>query len=375
MSLDTRVSQLIKRIYSAATDRSAWDSATVELFQLMGCCGGLATLVDARTGELLLCQVYTPRHSENAAFANDYVQQYPLDPSQTWRADHPDVRFCDSRQLPPALIARAHPFLQWTSSTFGSTCWYAGFASPAPGLTFCLAGHFASEITGKDGEAIKLFEIVFDHLECALRLGARPFKLASARALIRFNSDGTIEQISKGAEQLLRGRGSARRCEERLAAFSSSEQANLDRAIARVLGRRSAPSAPTAIQLQQENGRQWIAIVRPVTENFGLLGVLRQRVDVEILDQIPEVGRSDVIQSLFELTGRELQVLRLLGQGHSIDSLSAMIEVSRNTTRAHLRSIFFKTKTNSQTELMQLCSWLSNVAASDSESHDLELVN
>jgi DNA-binding CsgD family transcriptional regulator len=116
-------------------------------------------------------------------------------------------------------------------------------------------------------------------------------------------------------------------------------------------------------------------VVRPVTENFGLLGTLRRSVEVEILDQAQAAGRLDVIQSLFELTGRELQVLRLLGQGHSIDSLSAMIEISRNTTRAHLRSIFSKTRTNSQTELLQLCGSLSNVAAPDWQSADLAAVN
>ena len=375
MSLDIRVSDLIKGIYSAGADRSAWDRVVVELFQLMGCCGGIATLIDERHSELLLCRLYAPNRSTPTASADEYVANYRNDPALVWRYDNPDARFCHSELMLPRTPDGIHPFVQWMSSTLGSASWYAGYATLTPSLTFCLVGHFPPGRPEPDQDALKLFELVFDHVECALRLGARRFNEESARALIRLNSAGRVERLSRGADRMLSDRPAFRLCDGKLIASNLSEQATLDRTVERVLNGGAIGATPAAIQLEHEHGRPWVVVVRPVTENFGLLGTLRRSVEVEILDQAQAAGRLDVIQSLFELTGRELQVLRLLGQGHSIDSLSAMIEISRNTTRAHLRSIFSKTRTNSQTELLQLCGSLSNVAAPDWQSADLAAVN
>ena len=71
-----------------------------------------------------------------------------------------------------------------------------------------------------------------------------------------------------------------------------------------------------------------------------------------------------------------MQVLGSLTEGHSIDSSSARMGVSRNTTRAHLRSIFVKTKTSSQLELIQLCAGLTSATReSGRESVELETLN
>jgi len=91
---------------------------------------------------------------------------------------------------------------------------------------------------------------------------------------------------------------------------------------------------------------------------MGPLGDVRKHVQLEIIDHIPAIGRLELVQSLFDLTAREFQVITLLAGHHSVDSLSHTIGISRNTTRAHLRAIFAKTHTGSQSELMQLCGGL-----------------
>ena len=373
MSLDTRVSELIKRIHSAGRDQELWDEVFVQLLQLMGCCGGIVTLADGGR-HLLLCRLYGPEGSSFTTGVDDYVDHYGCDPAQLWAAKNPGTRFCDSRMTLSAEEYEAHPFVRWASREFGSAFWFAGFATPAEGLTFYLAAHFAGAPPERS-EALDVFEIVFDHLECALRVGTRPFAAESARALLRLDPDGKVKQLSKGAERLLSERAGLEISQNRLVASRRGEQIGLEHALQRVVGRGTVGPTPAAVQIEHDYGRPWIVVIRPVTETFGPLGALRRHVDVEVLDHMPVFGRLDVIQSLFDLTGRELQVLRLLAEGHTIDSLSGAIDVSRNTTRAHLCSIYLKTRTRSQSELMQLCGALSDLAASDRNPADLIAVN
>ena len=371
MGLGTGVSELIKRIYSAGEDRSAWDTVLVEVFQLVGACAGVASLVDFGRMRVQHYRLYGPQH--NGHSGDLQVEKLPEDPVFKWAAKNPGCRYCDSR----AILAReeyyGHPFVEWASATLGSAFWYSGCSAPANGLTFCAAAHFSGDRQDR-AQQFEQFQLLFDHMECAMRLGKRGFSNESARALIRLGDDGRVEQVSKGAERLLSDRPAITIADGRLLSAGPEQQTLVDRALDRVLPKRNRAPRPTAVMLKREQGRPWIVVLRPVAEDYGAFGKVHRQVDVELLDRIPEVAGLDVVQSLFDLTGRELQVLRLLMQGHSIDSLSATIEISRNTTRAHLRSIYTKTRTNSQSELMHLCGSLGN-AAFQSERETSALFN
>jgi DNA-binding CsgD family transcriptional regulator len=371
MDLDTRVSELIKRIYSAATDTSAWDAVVMSLLRSVGACAGIATLIELDGRRLHQCRIYGPQHYGYCI--ESYSQIYQDDPALAQVARRPEMRFCDSRATLSHDEYRTHPFVQWASTTLGSAYWYAGCSAPVSGLIFCLSAHFNND-RAADPDEVGLLRLLFDHVECAMRLTHRGFSQDSARALIRLDEQGRVEQVSRGAARLLNDRPVLNLDRGRIEMQGKLQQRLVDQALQQVLPNAARVGAPTAIQIKHEQGRPWIIVFRPVAEAYGPFGKVNRRVDVELLDRVPAMARLDVVQSLFDLTGRELQVLRLLAQGHSIDSLSANIEISRNTTRAHLRSIYAKTKTNSQAELMQLCSGLSSAAALGDDA-GLELLN
>ncbi len=371
MSLDTRVSDLIKRIYSAAGDTAAWDSAMMSLFRALGSCAGIASLIEVDEMRLHRCRIYGPQHYGYCV--EGYAERFRTDPTLPWVTGKPDARFCDSRAAIPHEEYLKHPYVDWASTTLGATHWYAGCSTPNSGLNFCMSAYFAHDHE-TDPEDLALFRLLFDHVECAMRLANRGFSEDSARALIRLNDQGVAEQLSRGAERMLGDRSAIRLEQRRMTVSGTLQQRIVDQALAQVLPSGDHAGRPTAIQIKHDHGRPWIIVFRPVAEAYGPFGKVNRKVDVELLDRVPAMARLDVVQSLFDLTGRELQVLRLLANGHSIDSLSASIEISRNTTRAHLRSIYAKTKTNSQAELMQLCSGLSSAAALG-EDADLELLN
>lgn len=60
------------------------------------------------------------------------------------------------------------------------------------------------------------------------------------------------------------------------------------------------------------------------------------------------------LTQLFGLTPAESRLATALANGLSLDEASANLHISRNTSRAHLRSIFSKTGVNQQTQLVSL---------------------
>ena len=365
MTIDARVSALIKKIYMAGEDPQAWDDVAVSLLQIIGCQAGIATLVRLPRMQLLSCRVYAPRVAGLEDGTDGYPEHYADDPCLVWASINPHARFCDSRELLSANPDFAHPFARWARSRLQAEQWYTGFSSSEDAPTFFLSAYFGEQSNDRMDEAGAIFRTIFDHMDCALQLGRQPSVDVSARALIRLSSEGAVQQLSRGADALFKQRGPLRIDGTSLATNCVVEQKNLEQALALASAANTASPGPTAVHLASDHGRPWIAVVRPVYECFGPFGKVNQQIQVEVFDRVPTIGRLDIVQSLFNLTGRELQVLRLLSEGHSIDSSSACLAVSRNTTRAHLRSIYTKTRTGSQTELMQLCAGLSAAASAD----------
>jgi DNA-binding CsgD family transcriptional regulator len=75
------------------------------------------------------------------------------------------------------------------------------------------------------------------------------------------------------------------------------------------------------------------------------------------LHRLPELGEA-ILHQAFGLTPAEINLARLLIAGKSMPSAAAVLGVSATTTRTHLKSMFAKTQTRSQSELAVLLSRL-----------------
>lgn len=62
----------------------------------------------------------------------------------------------------------------------------------------------------------------------------------------------------------------------------------------------------------------------------------------------------ELVRQLFDLTPAEAAVARRLASGLSLEDAASSLDISRNTARAHLRSIFSKSGITRQTELVRL---------------------
>jgi DNA-binding CsgD family transcriptional regulator len=133
----------------------------------------------------------------------------------------------------------------------------------------------------------------------------------------------------------------------------------LDQAIGNALNIVAAGTRPRALHLHPEQGRPWIIVIRPLLSSYGPFGQIRCDLLVEIHDVIPRIGSIDLLQPLYELSSREMQLVRLLVDGHSLQSAARVMAITENTVRTHLRAVFEKTATTRQSELIRLCAGLS----------------
>lgn len=357
MSLDERVSDLIKRIYCASHDVEEWDSIATQLLDMVGGCFALTTVVDLSTRQFESYRFYGPGTSANARGVEEYAELYRSDPTLRFAAENPAARFCDSSETVVGDYLE-DPFIQWNAARFGATHWYVGYTPPSEELSFSFSIHIPAATGAATGEQLSLFRMIFDHMECAVRLQRRPFKSESARALLVLDRTGLVRQVSKGGQMLFSRPGAIAIIGSRLICSCTREQARLDRALAEAANVVTTGVRPTAVKIESAHGNPWIVIVRPVLNSYGPFGNIEHQLHMEIHDGSPRVGSLDLIQSLFNLTARELQIVRLLADHHSVESLSELLHISPNTARTHLRAIFSKTATTRQSELMQLCSGL-----------------
>jgi DNA-binding CsgD family transcriptional regulator len=69
-------------------------------------------------------------------------------------------------------------------------------------------------------------------------------------------------------------------------------------------------------------------------------------------NRVPETP-VETLQRLFALTLGEAEVLRLLTTGQTVEEIAATLAIRPSTVRSHLASLFAKTDTRRQAELIQ----------------------
>ena len=70
--------------------------------------------------------------------------------------------------------------------------------------------------------------------------------------------------------------------------------------------------------------------------------------------EIGQVGATSVLESLYDLTHAEADLVRLVSEGHSLLQVATERGVTMNTVRSQLKQVFSKTDTSRQGELVHL---------------------
>lgn len=174
---------------------------------------------------------------------------------------------------------------------------------------------------------------------------------------ILLDSKGQVLEVNDAAKAHLGG--CIRVAHHQVSALDRKANDRLQALIANA-GHEREPGQPgddTFVILPRAGRRPVIAYASPIpsTSGGGIAGTMILLVSQEH-DRGPDAA---LLQKLFSLTPAELRLVTALARGHDLQSTAALLKLSVGTLRVHLKSIFEKTNTGRQAELIWLLARLS----------------
>jgi DNA-binding CsgD family transcriptional regulator/PAS domain-containing protein len=181
----------------------------------------------------------------------------------------------------------------------------------------------------------------------------------SARAVFLINSEGTITFTNRAASRLTAMRDGLTVEHGELRAASASGTTRLRSIVAEAVNTSSGSGfgAGGMLAVGRPSGRRpFLLLVCPVSQHATLFpGVEKAAAMIFVTD--PEqiaVMDEDTLQTLFGLTPAEAKLTRLLAQGCALTEAGAQLGLRRETARTRVKTIFDKTNTHRQAELVRL---------------------
>lgn len=176
--------------------------------------------------------------------------------------------------------------------------------------------------------------------------------------VVILDHSGKIVRASDAAMRLLESRDGLQIQGNKLRATSAKEDRDFQAAVKMAMNNGEGTDAPLSRGLsltKQSGSRNLGVIVRPIHAAKDNAAAANSAVAVYIRDPEtnPEV-EGELVRQLFDLTPAEAAVARRLTAGLSLEDAATSLDISRNTARAHLRSIFSKSGITRQTELVRL---------------------
>ncbi|OWJ58689.1 helix-turn-helix transcriptional regulator [Inquilinus limosus] len=351
------LSDLIGRVYDAGTDPAAWQQALTEICRWAG--GDVA--------QILVFEAGAPAPFFNVAVGYDaaaharYLRDYALqDPRlPAWRRLPPTVQPCH-HVVDPAWLDRQ----DFGAFLDESNCrWTMGAIDPAFAGVAGISVRRPRRAGPFTPEEVRRFDLVVPHIRRSLALMQRIEGLAGRaraaedvldrfdRAVVLLGADGRVVHVNALADRLIES-GRLQLRGRRLRSADPGEAAALRGLIAATLepGPRSGgvkllaagvpliasacrlpDCRPAALAAPQAAAALFLAPGGGGRDDFG-----------------------DILPALFGLSRAEVRLAAALHEGFSLSEIAERLELSRETLRTQLRSVFDKTGTRRQGPLIRL---------------------
>lgn len=364
-----RFDSLVRSIYEGVLTPQGWHPVLAELRLELGCEQAAYLVHDRPSAHTLIAEV--------AQLDLDFVRQYEtryvgLDPVRPVADTMPEgAWFIDEREL-GASTKQHSEFYQDFLRPYG----LGGIiCTPLINEGATLAGlAFQSHLRDREPGAAKARRLqpLMPHLRCAARLRARFGELArhadlGKRMLDRFsmplmvvNARAQVLIGNAAAEQWLteEGRLFSRVC----AAGSGIGRLELER-LAKTICAGKGLAIPAALQLQEAGGAA-ILVGLPLAPAHSLSGVFQEPVGMLAVLRPCQAQRAalGLLRELYGLSKAEVRLVLAWSGGGSLVDAAAALNLSPETARTQIKSVFRKTGCASQIALTRLVSSLSMLA-------------
>jgi DNA-binding CsgD family transcriptional regulator len=216
----------------------------------------------------------------------------------------------------------------------------------------------------------ELLRMLLPHLKLAVQWHSQNDAIVSERELYAVTVDrmlmgvvildetGTVLKATATANEVLTEADGISLANGSVRLYYEQENRRLQRLIADSLAiaKRRRPGIAEAMAVTRPSGRTRLGVVvRAIPHNAWAEGKRRPTVAVMIRDpERKSEGSHEILRKLYELTAAESVLALKLANGLTLDEASAALGTRKNTSRAHLRSIFSKTGVTRQTMLVRL---------------------
>lgn len=164
---------------------------------------------------------------------------------------------------------------------------------------------------------------------------------------------GRIRSVSTQAGRILEKRDGLQLVGGRICALNPAEDKRFQAAIRAALNAPDGDGIGHGLSLTRRGIARKIGVILRKIPGGGAEGQPALSIVIRDADIAPDV-EAGIMRQIFDLTPAEAAVARRLTDGLSLEEAAAALDISRNTARAHLRSIFSKSGIKRQTELVRL---------------------
>jgi DNA-binding CsgD family transcriptional regulator len=353
--------KLVETLYAGTLDAAAWNEALIQVADWVGGSGVQLLAIDP--------QVHRTLRDESQRLDPVVLRAY----RDYWHAH--DVLVAPALRLAEGVPAADHHLVP--PSEFAQTAMLNDFMRPADTPHVLVAWlHKAPDkavalsikATGRHGPfqdaELQRLGSVIPHFQRALRIrdrleahGVMAGTLAACLDRISFgvfllDQHGTILETNGFAAELLRGKSGLDRDVDKKLALNGAAGDVLRRWIAS--GLRPATASSDVLHVQRLDRAPLSVVATPLAPT--LCGWISSHPRWLVLVFDPERRRVPTLEFLVDdlrLTPKEAEFAALLSMGCNLETAAQRLDIGVHTARSHLKSIFAKTGTHSQTELVR----------------------
>lgn len=370
MDSELEILQIIDLIYSAAGDPDAW---TIVLQRLTLALGGNACTLhhqDARSQESSFSTLWNLSQGDVVPYTEYYGAINPL---ITTRPHVIRAGTVPTSQMlcPDEIYTRCEYFHDFLRSLDILHCVAPILRSDSQGANFTALTIFRPVGGEQFGEAERKFLLpLVPHLQRAFQLHSRIQGLerkgnAASEALdhlqqavVLLNAKGEVLLVNKAATALFASEKSLKLAPNGLRATVPSEDRELNRLIQEAIatGNGKGVDSGGGIAISRDMFRNPLhVLVAPLRTKTIYLGKELPAAAIFISNPDREpISDSTMLMQLFGLTRAEARLAQVLASGQSLQKAAERLGIAQSTVRSQLKSIFAKTNTNRQSQLVRL---------------------
>ena len=365
MLIDERTLAVVEDLYDAALDDARWPAALSAIADLTGSQAASFWVLDSSQEPRL--PTFTYINFDPAFIAEYLADMAAIDPTVRYLVAHPEAPVVHDGLVITEREKECHPYYAWHSAHSDTHFRLVGQARPAPFVQAGVALHRTRKVGRYEPQDIERFAVLYHHLKQALVIGCRLGTMGAMQqceaelldrnpaAVLLLDEHKRLVFANRAAQTLQRAPDGIRLHAGGINLPRKEDNDMLQGLINQALSLKIAPAGCAMRALRPSGKRPCGIVVAPISRQYSALSSFRPAVCLIITDpDSRENLPTQCLQDVFGLTAAEARLAALLAEGETLRAAAANLRITYGTARTRLASIFQKTATSRQGELVRV---------------------